>query len=124
LDRPWAFTPLLGAALALQLLAGHTQTVFITGVGLGVFGLASGRRRFIPVLLAAVAVAVVLALPQLIPTLELTGSSNRSGGFSQNQATAFSFSPFAVGRGLLPSYDRSLFGEYVAYVGVVGLGLA
>ncbi|MBL8156623.1 MAG: hypothetical protein JNM70_20770, partial [Anaerolineae bacterium] len=50
---PWAFllldrlsrtrrprdVGLLGAALALQFLAGHPQTVFITAVGLGVYGL-------------------------------------------------------------------------------------
>ena len=124
LARPLLYTPLLGVVLALQLLSGHTQTVFITGVGLGVYGLASGRWRFLPVLLGAVLVAGLLALPQLAPTLELTGVSNRSGGFSQNQATAFSFSPFVFGRGLLPSYDRTLFGEYVAYPGVIGLGLA
>jgi hypothetical protein len=124
LRQPWRTTPLLGAVLALQLLAGHTQTVFITGVGLGLYGLLTGRWRFIPVLIGAVVVAVLLALPQLIPTIELTRVSNRSGGFNQNQATAFSFSPFVVGRGLLPSYDRTLFGEYVAYIGVVGIGLA
>lgn len=124
LTRPWRFTPLLGAVLALQLLSGHTQTVFITGVGLGIYGLASGRWRFFPVLVAAALLAGLLALPQLVPTLELTGISNRSGGFNQNQATAFSFGPFVFGRGLLPSYDRTMFGEYVAYPGVIGLGLA
>ena len=124
LVRPAVYTPLLGAVLALQLLSGHTQTVFITGVGLGLYGLASGRWRFVPILLGAVLLAGLLALPQLAPTLELTSVSNRSGGFSQNQATAFSFSPFVFGRGLLPSYDRTMFGEYVAYPGVIGLGLA
>src|SRR5690606_11724596 len=50
--------------------------------------------------------------------------SNRRGGLNVNQATAFSFSPFVTGRGLLPSYDTPIFGEYVAYPGVIGLGLA
>ena len=29
-----------------------------------------------------------------------------------------------TGRGLLPSFDTLIFGEYVAYPGVIGLGLA
>ncbi len=124
LERPLVYTPLLAMGLALQFFSGHTQTVFITGLGLGVYGLLSGKLRFIPILIGAAVGAALLALPQLAPTLELTGVSNRRGGFNQNQATAFSFSPFVLGRGLLPSYDGALFGEYVAYGGVIGFGLA
>jgi len=124
LDRPALYTPLLAMALALQFLSGHTQTVFITGIGLGIYGLAAGRWRFVPVLVAAVLATVLLAAPQLAPTLELTDVSNRRGGFNQNQATAFSFSPLVAGRGLLPSYDEAIFGEYIGYPGLIGLGLA
>ncbi len=124
LERPLVYTPLLAMGLALQFLSGHTQTVFITGLGLGVYGLLSGKLRFIPILIGAAVGAGLLALPQLAPTLEMTSVSNRRGGFNPNQATAFSFSPFVLGRGLLPSYNDAIFGEYVAYGGIIGFGLA
>jgi hypothetical protein len=166
---------LLGGALALQLLAGHPQTVFISLVGLGVYGvirvfaaekgenedkdedvttetqraqrkkrgpiscrgeqvvrpfasinLRSQTRlaRQLGILIAAGVIAALLAAPQLVPTLELVASSNRSGGLTSQQAMAFSFNPFLIGRGLLPSYEGLVFGEYVAYVGVIALALA
>ena len=126
---------LLALAWALQIFSGHTQTVFITGVGLGVYGLAVGfaqwqagaparniGRGMMTLGISALA-AVLLAMPQLLPTLELTGLSNRSGGLDV-QATAFSLPPGTIGRAILPGYDGQLFGEYVAYLGVLGLGLA
>lgn len=128
---------LLAAALALQTLAGHPQTVFITLVGLAVYGVITavqpaatpGRRirhalRPLFILAAAGVIVLLLALPQLVPTLELMGGSNRSGGLNPQQAMAFSLNPLIIGRGLLPSYDGLVFGEYVAYMGVIGLGLA
>ncbi|MBC8170033.1 MAG: YfhO family protein, partial [Anaerolineae bacterium] len=138
LDRPGRYTPLLAVIFALQVLSGHTQTVFITGVGLGLYGLvdtiqhraqraAPLLRRFLKfgvILIGAVLLAAILAIAQLYPTLELTGLSNRGGGFNPQQAMAFSWNPFLAGRGLLPGYDAQVFGEYVAYVGVVGLALA
>lgn len=149
LARPWRYIPLLGAVWALQLLAGHTQVVFITGVGLGVYGLYMGfvhdsgtdveavreapppktspawRRITILLVLLAIAatVAVILALPQLLPTQELIALSNRGGGLNQHEATAFSLNPLLLGRGLLPSYDGQPFTEYIGYLGVIGLGL-
>jgi hypothetical protein len=126
---------LLGAGFALQFFSGHTQTVFITGMGLAVYGVVLSLRslkspqirRFIAalvILLLAGIIAVPLIVPQLIPTMELTSISNRSSGLNPNQATAFSFNPLVMGRGLLPSYDSLVFGEYVAYGGVIGFGLA
>lgn len=127
---------LLAMAWSLQIFSGHTQTVFMTGVGLGIYGLYTGliqwrtsRQPFhigraVGLLAGCSLIAILLALPQLLPTLELTGMSNRGGGFNVQQATAFSLSPNTIGRALLPSYDSQLFGEYVTYVGVIGLGLA
>lgn len=142
---------LLGMALALQLLTGHTQTVFITGVGMLILSvgqmIASRNYRFweyhteaekqarlrrldrrqIAALMAAGLLALVLALPQLAATVELSGVSNRAGGLTPNEVTAFSLSPFAVGRGLLPGYDGPeglISNEYIAYPGVIALGLA
>jgi hypothetical protein len=124
LERPLRFIPWLAVALALQFFTGHTQTVFITGLGLALYTLLTRPLRGLIALAFAGGLAFALASPQLIPTFELTQVSNRSGGMTPNQATAFSFSPFVAGRGLLPSYDSLIFGEYVAYLGVIGLGLA
>lgn len=128
------YTILLSMIWAMQIFAGHTQTVFITGIALGVYCfLASARYRSIDwrsigmnlaMLGVAACVALLLAIPQLIPTLELSALSNRSSGLGGQGATAFSLPPTYIGRALLPNYDGQLFGEYVAYVGVVGLGLA
>lgn len=135
-DKPLLNGLLMAMAWAMQIFSGHTQTVFMTGMGLGIYGLYIGfvqwrehqqlfRIGRAPMLLAVVAViAALLAIPQLLPTLELTGMSNRGGGFNAQQATAFSLSPNTIGRAILPSYDSQLFGEYVTYVGIVGLGLA
>lgn len=125
--------------VALQLLAGHPQTVFITLVGLGVFGLASAVSRSsgwrvsvnMPqimrlgfMLILGGLLGLLLAAPQLVPTFELMRLGNRGGGLDPQKVLAFSFTPLLMGRGLLPSYDGLLFGEYIAYSGVVGLGLA
>ncbi len=128
------YSLLTGIVLALQLLAGHPQTVFITLLGLGIYGLTlalmeRGARlgnilRLAGVLFTAGVVAVLLAAPQLIPMLELSRQSNRSGGLNPQQAMAFSLNPFVIGRGMLPSYDGLLFGEYIGYIGIIGLGLA
>ncbi len=126
---------LLAAGLALQFLSGHTQTTFISGATLALVALlttllqaAPGRvrrllRALLLLLLAAV-LALLLTLPQLLPTLELSGLSQRSGGLSPDEVLSFSFSPLVAGRGLLPGYEGLLFGEFVAYSGVIGLGLA
>jgi len=131
---------LLAGGLAIQIYSGHTQTVFMSGVGLGlyaiVYGLFSQGQRLHPptrivrmggavaLLGLAVFIAVLLAIPQLLPSMELTGLSIRGGrGFTAPQATAFSLPPTYLGRTLLPSYDGLLFGEYIGTVGVIGLGL-
>jgi hypothetical protein len=135
LENPRRYGLLLALAWGLQLLSGHTQTAFITGVGLGVYALVCAARmtdrpwpgRIVRALLplaVAAGLALLLALPQLIPTQELISVSNRGGGLTPQQATAFSLNPYLAGRGLLPSYDGQPFGEYVAYIGVIGLALA
>ncbi len=138
-QRPRLYIPLLAVIFALQVFSGHTQTVFMTGIALGVYGLVHSftavsddarhdrLRRAVMLLIslaAAVILAVILALPQLYPTLELTGLSNRGGGFNPQQVLAFSWNPVLIGRGMLPSYDAQVFGEYIAYPGVIGLALA
>ncbi len=138
----------LGAAFAMQLLAGHSQTAFISGTGLGVWALwftlalnrshpdkAPESRRWLPVdhrvlwPVGMVGLAAILALglaaAQVLPTLELTSLSNRGGGLPILEALSFSLRPQIIGRALLPSYAPTpLFSEYVAYLGVAGLVLA
>lgn len=127
---------LLACALAWIFFSGHTQTLFMIGVGMGLlalaYPLAEGKRgraivgawSWALVVLAGVgALALALALPQIIPTLELVGISNRSD-FNANQATAFSLPPHYLGWSLLPNYESLLFTEYLSTSGVLGLGLA
>jgi hypothetical protein len=154
--------------VALMLLAGHTQSVFINLFGLGVwliwpwgergeaesvlhnsrfpipnsqFSISySHLKRYLvslsPGLLVyfgGVTIGVLLAAPQLLPTLELSGLGLRSGGLDYGEASSFSLKPLALGWTLLPSYglanlsaifDTPGYTEYVAYVGAVGLALA
>jgi hypothetical protein len=114
----------LAGALAMQFLTGHTQTVFISLCGLGIYALALRSRRALLVLVCAGLLTAPLIAPQLVPTLELSALSVRSGGLAVNEAVSFSLSPFVLGRGLLPAYDGLLFTEYIAYIGIIGIGLA
>ncbi len=133
-DRPARDGLLLALAWALQIFSGHTQTVFISGLGLCLYALGAafsdgqspwrGMARALLILAGCFGIALLLALPQLLPSLELLRLSNRGGGFDLGSATAFSLPPDLLGRALLPSYDGQLFGEYVCTIGVVGLGLA
>ncbi len=142
----WRWIAGLGAVMAMQLLAGHSQTAFISGVGLGLWavwhtvmawrarppGPARGIRspRSLPMaplatLAAAATLAVLLSAIQLLPTLELARLSNRGGGLSFLEAVSFSLRPQLIGRALLPAYvEPALFSEYIAYAGIVSLSLA
>ena len=129
----------LAALISLQLLAGHTQTVFISLVGLGVYALwqmleawrASRRfhsslvtRHLLPIALASI-FAVALAAVQLLPTLELTRESARSGGLPTNLAVSFSLDPRLIGRALLPDDAGAMpeGGELTAFFSVTALAL-
>ncbi|MCL4804086.1 MAG: YfhO family protein [Anaerolineae bacterium] len=128
----------VGALFALQLLAGHTQTAFISGVAvalwlffhaLGSFG-HTGRNRTRVILrpalvmLAGAGLAALIAAVQLLPTIELTGQSSRQGGLSPNEVLSFSWNPLHLTRSLLPGYGQSLFSEYVAFLPLTALALA
>lgn len=152
-----------GLLTALMLLAGHTQSVFINLFALGVWSLWPHRierhdlevqsafsapkckrfsaprlylRSVSPLLLVyflGILLAVLLAAPQLLPTLELSRLGLRSGGLTFAEATSFSLQPLALGWTLLPSYglvdlgaafDSPGYTEFVAYVGLPGLALA
>ena len=132
--RRLAWGLLLSAALTWQIFSGHTQTTFISGTGLGLLALAHGladdrtqRLRLtlsgLLILALATLLALTLATPQLLPALELSGLSARSGGLNAQQATAFSLPPSYAPYALLPLGGGYLFTEYSAYLGVLGLGL-
>jgi hypothetical protein len=194
---PWAFLLLdaalaggrraaavlgLAGVIALMLLAGHAQTVYICLAALGLYAIANGKYQisnakwqipnvkrqtsnvksptsnFQPLtsnlqlptsnlqsltfslqslisalipLAAAVAAAALLAAVQLLPTLELSRLSFRSGGLPYSEVTSFSLRPWLIHYTLLPPFGTDLsqvfgeaYGEYVAYVGIIGLGLA
>ena len=137
---------LLSALIALQILAGHTQSLYICLITLGIIGLLNILQRvdgssrnifrsfanliniqnFHPLLLLILAalLAAAIAGAQLVPTLELSRESYRSGGLSFGEAAAFSWRPWIIARALLPTYGDPLFPEYIAYFGATGLGLA
>ncbi|MCP4429035.1 MAG: hypothetical protein GY803_31505 [Chloroflexi bacterium] len=148
--RDWRLILRRGTAVAilfsLQLLAGHTQTAFITGVGIAIFVYTDRRNtdklseatktvflpirvykiyilRFMP-LLIGVLLAFLITAVQLLPTLELTQYSSRQGGLAVNEVLSFSLHPLLMGRSLLPSYGQSLFTEYVAFLPLTALVLA
>ncbi len=89
----------LAVVIALQILAGHTQTTFINMVGLGLWAVASlgwplRRKNLVRLLpLLAVIPALALAAAQLLPTIELNGLGLRTGGLDFRQAVSFSLRP-------------------------------
>jgi hypothetical protein len=130
----WAFA--LAAVVMLQLLAGHSQSVFISLVGLGVYALwpaianAAARRgngrhlaQRLGVWLGAAMLGALLGAAQLVPTLELARQSMRAGGLTWREAVSFSLSPAMLLPALLPNFRQAILSEYVAYVGVTGLAL-
>ena len=135
----WQRSFLLALFFSLQLVAGHTQTSFITGVGVGVWLLGNGLSlRLSRVergtlwswlglwgsLGLGLILALLMAAVQLVPTLELTGFSSREGGLAVNEVLSFSLHPLLLGRTFLPAYGQSLFSEYVAFLPLTGLILA
>ncbi len=130
---------MLALLIAVQLLAGHTQAVYITLFGLGIYAawpaieliVKQPRRvastlaaRLWPILFASI-LAVALSAIQLLPTLELTRLSARSGGLPTNLAVSFSLDPRWLGRALLPDYAGAMpaGGEFTSFFSVAALFL-
>jgi len=107
-------------AVAMQILAGHPQYMFLTAVAAGLYTLgrvAWGPRRLSMCIgLAAIYVgAVALGAVQLFTGLQAAGENVRTGGVDLKFAGMFSFPPEA----LLTMLTPTLFGgtEKVAYWG-------
>lgn len=139
LGEGWVIRPerlrvmlVLSVLMALQLTAGHTQTLFITAVGVLVWLLLQSRRlsvqavgrTVLTLLLPAGWLALLLAAAQLSPTLELLQHSSRQGGLLPNEVLSFSLHPLLLTRSLLPHIGQSLFTEYVAFLPLTALLLA
>ena len=139
MGRPrWRWLAILGggAIVGLALLAGHTQAAYIVLFGAGVVALLRAVRelrarqgwralRGLTALAGMVLIGLLLAAGQLLPSLELSRLSVRSGGLPYNEAASFSLKPGLVLKAFLPPLAWELpFSEYVAYVGLIGLALA
>ncbi len=126
----------LGLVIALMLLAGHTQSVYISLFGLGLFGVfrrlwtwisptewravfSPKSERFalklVPPLLldflplvAAIVLAIFIAAAQIFPTAELTRYSIRSGGLGYFEVVSFSLNPLKILYTLFPPYGVDL----------------
>jgi hypothetical protein len=133
--------------LSLQILSGHTQTVFISMIAVvgwlllsyvrGSDAIAEGpteKRSIVrrakqalsfltPVILGIVLAAGMTAV-QLMPTLELSAHSMRQGGLPPNEVLSFSLQPLSLGQSLLPFYEKLIFSEYVLFVPISALLLA
>jgi len=174
--------PVSVGALAMILLAGHTQMAFIAVVGLvvwvvgrelngkwqmanGEWQMANGKWRIgksgneqrtssiqhpassiqypvppsqstpLPRLPSTIyrllfsllpfIIAGLIAAAQLLPTVELSRYSMRSGGLPWREAVSFSVRPWELLRALVPPYVMPLLlPETVAYIGVAGMALA
>ncbi len=141
--RPLQQICIVAILFALQILAGHTQTVFLSGVTCGLWLLAQAtisyqqgdnssfppRGRlgggFFP--LATLALGAIFALflsaVQLLPTFELTQLSSRQGGLTTAEVLSFSWHPLLASQSLLPTVGQSVFTEYVSFFPITALVL-
>lgn len=131
----------LAGVIALCVLAGHAQSLYICVVAAAVYALwpalvrervpPGERRRLLAhagaplaALATAAASGLLVAAVQVLPTLELSQLSLRGGGMTYREAVSFSLRPRLLLTALLPQYRTGVFSEYIAYVGIFATALA
>lgn len=121
-----------GALLALQVLAGHPQVVYMTLAAGGLLllwrlaGSAPGTWvRQMAGIGAVALLGLALAAIQLLPLLEVTRRGIRAGGLSLGEAAASSLPPELLPLALLPGYiENPASTEFLGFIGATGLTLA
>jgi hypothetical protein len=122
--------------VALQWLAGHPQMALLNSLLALAYGLwLAGRDprwgdavRRLAMLAGAGGLGLFLALPQVLPSLELVLQSQRAGGLDPSFFTSYSYSPLLTGTWVSPFLlgnpypDGSV--ELMFYVGLAPLALA
>jgi len=143
------WTIILTLLVATQFLAGHPQISLLSILLLVVYALyesrsigkdwppnANGRTRKGPLrwlrpawpVGLALLMGTAIAAPQLLPSYELTGLSQRAGGLEGDYFTSFSLHPFYLATFLAPFVrgnpypDTSV--EMIGYIGILPLALA
>jgi hypothetical protein len=133
---------ILAALVAMQIFAGHQQTcayalLLTAAYSVVLLSASKASRSSYLSALAVLAVGLMLAAVQILPTVELLRNSLRASA-SYDFFSSFSMPPrfaltlfapylFGGGNGLLfraPYVGPTFFGEYVAYVGLLTIMLA
>jgi hypothetical protein len=133
--KRWRHVVLTAVAIGMGLLAGHPEEWAYTVGALGLYALAwvlgglrlgaraLGRRALEAGarIGGAFVLFVLLFGFQLLPTLSLMGQGYRSGPSFREQ---YPMPKESAVNSLLPDYGHILYGENVAFIGVLALGLA
>lgn len=115
---------ILGFLFALQWLAGHAQMAWYTLLGAGAWllwrAISTKKHRLalsaMLAFLGSTVLAFALAAVQLLPTLEYTFQSQRSGGIDPELALTYSFWPWRILGLLLPDlFGNPAHGNYWGY---------
>ncbi len=131
-ERRWTSVGFLAGAVALQFYAGHAQASLIALLALGMRlayrGTVERHWRALGYALLGIALGIVLALPQLVPSVQLAFRSQRSLGLDPRFFTSYSFHPFLLATFLSPfvlgnPYPQGSI-ELMVYVGLLPLALA
>jgi hypothetical protein len=131
----WRYVVFTAVAIGMGLLAGHPEEWAYTVGALGLYALAwvlgglrlgaraLGRRALEAGtrIGGAFVLFVLLFGFQLLPTLSLMGQGYRSGPSFREQ---YPMPKESAVNSLLPDYGHILYGENVAFIGVLALGLA
>gem|GEM_PF-1147159 len=140
IQRRWSNIGWLGLAFGLQLLAGHAQTTWYSGLGVGLYvlwqiarGMPTRTRSYRLAALLRFAtgmiLGIVLASIQIVLTVEYLQESQRSGGMDFDTVTSLSYHPLRLITLLSPHFfgtpadgsyiTEGIFFEDAAYIGFI-----